>query len=315
MDYVRTCFRSKWRLHTDRSILTKGRWYRAAPDAPCVNSATYLGSRSYNENELDQEYGEWGGDREYDDGVPPHILPLNAPVGGDCLGRLRDATTQPPGTASSGQGRCIHLPSGELCGNVPLKAHFSLAYATGIVTYYRNVDTYVTKDDGEGEWSGVVPTLDAVARVRVTENDDQEREWQFALCDPGPPPPPPIIYDCYCPGTGQPSVRTVELSGIVPTIAHPEVGDLNRVWTLVYEGSCRWTATAFGFTLRLWRIEEFTDTRLTVFVGTVSGPQILEYIGTTGTLACLFAYSLPFSTKNVTYMSAADATVSLVPVP
>ena len=182
--------------------MTAGRYYRSPDNAPAVPSPTYLGSREWTPKKLDQEYGEWGGDQFPDNGTPPHILPRGPSIGGDCLGELREAPAA--GSAAAQNGRCVVLPSGAICGNVPLFANFSLAYANGEITYWRQVPTYITKDDGEGEWSGRVPELtDAVARVRVTEDDDAIRNWSFAICDRSPVIPPVVTGCCGSSVAGQ----------------------------------------------------------------------------------------------------------------
>ena len=182
---MRTCYRSTWRLHENPAILTRGRYYRAAADAPVVPSATYLVSREWTQNKLELPHGEWGGSQFYDDGTPPHLLPVPGVIGGDCLENLRPS----PGdddAAGANRGRCVHLPTQEICGNVPLFADFSLAYDTGIITYYRNVGNYLTVDEPTGEWSGTIPGIDnAKTRVTVSEGGGGQLQWLFALCDNG----------------------------------------------------------------------------------------------------------------------------------
>ncbi len=220
-------------MHEDRTILTRGLYYRAAEDAPCVNSATYLVSRDHFVNRFELEYGEWEGEYEYDIGLPPHILPRNEPIGGNCLEQLRPSPSDDD-QAGANRGRCVHLTTRQLCGNVPLFANFSLAYETGIITYYRNVRNYVTKDMGEGEWSGAVDDLaGASTRVRVTENDDQEFEWQFAIC--APPEGVPVDTPCnacppYPPGSTPPLNISVVLGGVPFAFTLPYLGGSPEQW-------------------------------------------------------------------------------------
>jgi len=200
VDIVRRCYRSFWRLHEDKRILTAGRYYRAADDAPAVTCATYLGSREWTPKKLEQEYGEYGGDQFYDDGTPPHLVPLAQQIGGDCLAHLRPTPTN-GNAALVDNGRCVELPSRSICGNVPLNASFSLAYDTGEVTYYRNIPTYLTKATGEGEWTGRVAGLAALARVRVEEDMAGELVWDFALCDNLPLVSIPCVPDALIPAS------------------------------------------------------------------------------------------------------------------
>jgi len=222
-------------LHDDPTILTRGRYYRAGPDAPCVPSATYLASREYFRNSKELPYGEWGGRQQPDNGVPPHLLPRGQVIGGTCLENLIP-TGGPAGTPAINRGRCVHLPTWELCGNVPLFTNFSLAYqpaaGPGSIIYYRNVPNYLTKDTGEGEWSGAVDGLEnAVSRVRVTETDGGLLDFRFAICDNTPPPPPVLLC---CSGTFPYSfkrsltVQAIELP--VTLLWEVFVGDIEFVW-------------------------------------------------------------------------------------
>lgn len=273
-----TCFRSTWRLHEDPTILTKGRHYRAAAGAPCVTSATYLGSRDYSKNKYDQPHGEWGGERFYDLGIPPHLPPQNQPIGGDCLDRLRP-TPAPDDAQAVNRGRCVHLPNRELCGNVPLYANFSLAYETGIITYYRNVPNYLTKDDGEGEWSGAVPglvdpgpgTVHAVTRIRVTENDDEEHtlNFRFAVCDNlgG------VTDECgLCPG-GASDPWIFAIAGTSITWPGIDPGVWNRTWVIPHNHHCFWDLDVDGVHMQVAVALPFNW----LVTATIGGVEVFRY--------------------------------------
>ena len=294
-------------MHEDPTILTKGRYYRAAAGAPDVPSATYLVSRRWTINPHDLPHGEYGGRQPYDLGIPPHILPQNQPIGGDCLESLRPNPTEET-TAGPNRGRCVQLATQELCGNVPLFTNFSLAYETGIITYYRNVPNYLTKDTGEGEWAGRIPGLDdASTRVRVTENMDATLDFRFALCQGTA-----ITFDCvFCPDGAWVTFATT-LAGFIATVGHPEVNDVNGDWNVTYDSFCQWTATHGVLSLNLWR---YTGNawKLTI---SLSGTDICEYQVPGGTASgCQENFSLPLTYRNFVYLDFAPATVSFTAGP
>lgn len=214
MDLVRTCYRSKWRLHEDPTILTPGRYYRAADDAPAVPFATYLGSREWAPDNLNQAFGEWGGAQEYDPGVPPRVLPITSVIGGDCFSKLLPAPSD--GVTGRQFGRCVTLTTRSICGNIPLFTNFSIADPFTI-TYYENVPTYIAKDKIEGEWLGKVPDFDAIARVSVTEITPTLLDWRFALSGHAagvPVDTPCAVCPPYPPGPTPPLNISVVLGGV-----------------------------------------------------------------------------------------------------
>jgi len=303
----RTCYRSKWRIHEDPTILTPGRYYRAADDAPAAPFAHYLGSREWTPDKLNQEFGEWGGAQGYDQGVPPRVLPNFDLVGGDCMSRLLPAPA--PEAPARQLGRCIDLPTQSICGNIPLFTNFSIAYPEDI-TYYEIVPTYITKDKGEGEWLGRVPNFDATAQIRVTETAGV-LEWAFALRDDRAPFPEPAPYDCiYCEDS---PVRwwTVSIAGVVAQAGHPEIDGANGDWILPYVGACRWRWTRGDITVQLFRFEAFT-VALAIIVGGVT--TVLLYQSAEGDFNCADPDTLPRQSFNATYVADSPTEVLMIPV-
>lgn len=83
MEWVRTCFRTKFRLHADPSILTPGRWVRCPPDTPHFVGFHHFGSRDWTTEERFPwpALGEYEGPRVYDSGARPVTYPALDLVG------------------------------------------------------------------------------------------------------------------------------------------------------------------------------------------------------------------------------------------
>lgn len=88
VEFVRSCKKSKWRLHRDSPQLTDGRYWFAPTGTPAYPFAHNLGSREWVSDERDPlpELGEWEGPTQWDDGFPPRPIPLPVLVGNpDCI--------------------------------------------------------------------------------------------------------------------------------------------------------------------------------------------------------------------------------------
>lgn len=97
VEWGRSAYRSKWHLFRDSpSTTTAGRYYFARPGTPHVPGFHILGSRNWNDQNHPhvQTLGEdLTGKQEWDAGYPPPVLPLNRPVGTNCLDRGSSITS------------------------------------------------------------------------------------------------------------------------------------------------------------------------------------------------------------------------------
>lgn len=100
VEWVRSSFRSYWRLFRDRpEVLTPGRYVFAPKNTPCCPFPTFLGSRDWTSDERDPwpELGEWEGARTWDSGRYDDVWPSAIIVGTrECI--ENGETTYPPST-------------------------------------------------------------------------------------------------------------------------------------------------------------------------------------------------------------------------
>ncbi len=88
VEWLRSCFRSRWRLWRGSEQTIAGRYYFAdegTPHYPCRHnlwSRDWVSADGFEHAAL----GEWAGEREYDRGDPPPVLPVAKLVGNkDCI--------------------------------------------------------------------------------------------------------------------------------------------------------------------------------------------------------------------------------------
>lgn len=83
MEWVRNCFKSKWKLFRGSPRLRAGYYYFAAHGTPHYPNVHNLGSRDWvsDNGYEDAPLGEWSGARKWYRGDPPALIPLPVVVG------------------------------------------------------------------------------------------------------------------------------------------------------------------------------------------------------------------------------------------
>lgn len=83
IEWVRTCFSGHWRLFSDPTIITPGRYVRVPEDWPHYPGFHNVGSRDWTSDERDPWplLGETSGRRTYYSGRPPQIFPSAVALG------------------------------------------------------------------------------------------------------------------------------------------------------------------------------------------------------------------------------------------
>lgn len=111
MEWVRSCFTSKWKLFRGSPRLRAGYYYFAAHGTPHYPGTHNLGSRDWvSDNGFeDALLGEWAGSRAYYRGDPPEVIPLALLVGDkDCI--KKGENPELPGFPDSCERGGILLP-------------------------------------------------------------------------------------------------------------------------------------------------------------------------------------------------------------
>jgi len=91
VDWVRSCYESRWRLFRENpDILTRGRYYFADPATPFYNGEHNLGSANWRDGNWlhDDGLGEVPGTQQWNPGFPPSVFPIEKIVGSrECIQR------------------------------------------------------------------------------------------------------------------------------------------------------------------------------------------------------------------------------------
>jgi pimeloyl-ACP methyl ester carboxylesterase len=89
VDWLRSCYRSRWQLFSDSNVSTPGRYYFSPPNTPFVQGVHNYGSRNWYEKnwQLEQGLGEsLTASQKWNRGDQPAVLPRNHIVGSpSCL--------------------------------------------------------------------------------------------------------------------------------------------------------------------------------------------------------------------------------------
>lgn len=99
IEWVRTAFASKWRLHSDPSLLTPGRYVRCPEGQPHFPLWHNLGSRDWTSAERNPwpALGEWEGARSWFSGQAPTPFPLPIRIGSEQCFAFGENDPPPPG--------------------------------------------------------------------------------------------------------------------------------------------------------------------------------------------------------------------------
>lgn len=88
VEFLRSCYSSKWKIHRDSDQLTAGRYYFSPLGTPHYPGLHNFGSRVWVSDERDPlpALGEWDGAQTWFNGIAPRPLPLPILVGNaDCI--------------------------------------------------------------------------------------------------------------------------------------------------------------------------------------------------------------------------------------
>lgn len=148
MEFLRSCYSSKWRLHRDADILTDGRYYFVPENTPHFPNLHILGSRNWVSDERDPipELGEWEGSQLWFNGLAPRPLPLPILVGSaDCLRhgeRLPDPAAEvvPDNTCNAYPPGCYGITQGQRAAYDISCCETQLAFAEVVNAIYEDID-------------------------------------------------------------------------------------------------------------------------------------------------------------------------------
>lgn len=114
VDYLRSCYRSNWRLYPDRpDVLTPGRYYFVPSDTPDYPGPQLFTSLNWIRGPGVEPYdlGQVEGPQPWDRGDPPPRLPLPVLIGSaDCVRRGMTYDPTPRPTYNGIDVRCYPLP-------------------------------------------------------------------------------------------------------------------------------------------------------------------------------------------------------------
>jgi len=148
VEFLRSCYRSKWRLHRDADILTAGRYYFVPPGTPHYPGLHNLGSRNWTTDEREPvpALGEWDGPQFWYNGVTPKPLPLPVLVGdADCVRfgeRLPDEPAEivPDNTCNAYPAACYGIAQAERAAYDISCCETQLAFAEVVNAIYEDID-------------------------------------------------------------------------------------------------------------------------------------------------------------------------------
>lgn len=311
---LRSCYRSFWRLHEDKSILTPGRFYFCDDDTPSAPFPTLLGSRNWDRDDYPaarvREWGEWDGKQPYDRGAKPARVPAPRRVGSlDCIANGATAGDVAPGNPSQGPFRTVCI--GGVVYSFPsnITVGFNVAYQNRDFTYYGDVSLSMVEADCEARWEGIGGPPNTKAIVRVTEGPGGTLITKFYLCEL------PTVFPCeYCVGTDVPFWK-VTLADFVPVAEHPELEILNDEWILPNWQPCGWKTTVGGITVALVKYEPGSSF-LEIIVDGEFGPVVIaSYSKVGGGAFCSDPYIADRLAFNNLWLDDAPLTVPHDPIP
>lgn len=88
VDWLRSCYRSQWRLYRDHDTLTPGRYYFTPDDVPFYDGWHHLGSANWEDKnwQVGGDLGEVRTFAQWDNGSLPAVLPKSSHVGSkECI--------------------------------------------------------------------------------------------------------------------------------------------------------------------------------------------------------------------------------------
>lgn len=185
---LRSCYRSFWSLHDDKTILTPGRFYFADEDTPSAPFPTLLGSRNWDKDDYPaaklREWGEWSGRQFWDAGAKPARLPAPRRVGSlDCLANGAKAGDVAPGNPLTGPFRTVCIGGVVYSFPANITVSFSVGYQNRDFTYYGDVPLSMVEADCEARWEGIGGPPNTRAIVRVTEGPGGTLRTNFYLSE------------------------------------------------------------------------------------------------------------------------------------
>ncbi len=138
IDWVRTCYASKWKLYRGRPDLeVAGRYVRCPPETPCYPGWHFLGSRIWTDgrDQFDVDLGESRtAEHTWDPGTPPDPYPFPQLIGADdCVGRGEPHLPRPALVLLSEITDGLYVRTGEL--PTPLRIDFGPQTPTSCVAF------------------------------------------------------------------------------------------------------------------------------------------------------------------------------------
>lgn len=219
VEWVRSCKRSKWRLHADPSILTPGRYYFLPDSAKCSPVPTRLGSLDWVKDKdiPHEEQTEWDGGSHWDAGTAPLTPPLQRLVGSSRC--ITDGATG--GDAAIGPSvdfgvRTVCMLGEEWRFPARCFVNFSISYPDRRTTYYNRIEVTLREAECEAIYEGAIGQLGAegtlaFAVLRVSPNPGGGLQTQFRICER------PGTVTVTCCANPLPSTLTIDLTFILST--------------------------------------------------------------------------------------------------